>query len=113
MKIDFYTFGKIIIDGKTYSQDVVIFPDKVESPWWREEGHRLQKKDITPFLKEKPELLIIGTGYYGVMEVPDEVKHYLDSQGVNYFIEKTQIACDKYNEVAKDKKVIALLHLTC
>lgn len=33
MKIDHYSFGKIIINGKTYPSDVIIYPDSVDSSW--------------------------------------------------------------------------------
>jgi len=46
MKIDQYAFGKIVIDGKTYTSDVIIYPEKVDASWWRKEGHRLQPADL-------------------------------------------------------------------
>ena len=45
MKIDSYSFGRIVINGKTYTSDVIIFPDKVDASWWRKEGHLLQLAD--------------------------------------------------------------------
>ena len=41
MRIDRYAFGNIVIDGKAYTKDVIIFPDRVYSPWWRKDGHFL------------------------------------------------------------------------
>ena len=46
MKIDKYNFGSITINGKEYTKDVIIFPDRVSAPWWREEGHNLSLKDL-------------------------------------------------------------------
>ncbi|MBI5043219.1 MAG: hypothetical protein HZC10_05190 [Nitrospirae bacterium] len=69
MQITHYSFGKIDIDGKTYTSDVIIYPDKVDASWWRKEGHYLQIEGMPDALKnEKPEIIIIGTGYYDAME---------------------------------------------
>ena len=62
MKIEKYSFGSITINGKEYTKDVIIFPDKVLSPWWREEGHSLSLKDLKDVIESAPNLLIIGTG---------------------------------------------------
>jgi hypothetical protein len=40
-KIESYRFGEIVIDGRRYSNDVIIYPDRVDGKWWREEGHSL------------------------------------------------------------------------
>ena len=45
-KIDSYHFGQIIINGKKYTSDVIIFPDRVQGDWWRNESHELSLKDI-------------------------------------------------------------------
>ncbi len=41
MRITVYDFGKIIVDGKTHTRDVIIYPERVEGSWWQKEGHRL------------------------------------------------------------------------
>jgi len=39
--IESYKFGEILIDGVTYTSDVIIYPDSVDFKWWRKEGHLL------------------------------------------------------------------------
>ena len=63
MRIDSYSFGIIMIDGKTYTSDVIVFPERVFSPWWRKEGHFLRMEDLAEVLREKPDIIVIGTGY--------------------------------------------------
>jgi hypothetical protein len=63
--IDNYSFGKISIDGKTYSSDVIIFPERVHDSWWRKEGHSLCLEDIQDVFDYLPEVLIIGRGSPG------------------------------------------------
>lgn len=70
--IDFYEFGRIKINGKLYFKDLIIFPDGIKENWWRKEGHKLGAEDIEEVIAEKPEVLIVGTGYYGYMEVLQE-----------------------------------------
>ncbi len=80
MKIEHYSFGKIVIDGKTYTSDLIIYPDRIDPSWWRKEGHLLQIDDLSDVLKENPDLIIIGTGYSGVMRVSEDVIKFLKSK---------------------------------
>jgi len=111
--IDHYNFGEIIIDGKTYTSDVIIYPNRVDSTWWRKEGHKLQTEDITEIVNEKPEVLVVGTGRFGMMRVMPEVENLLKSLGIQLVAEKTETACREYNRLKGSRKVVAALHLTC
>jgi hypothetical protein len=113
MHIDNYTFGNITVDGKSYSKDVIIFPDRVFSPWWRGEGHLLQTDDLVEVVKAGIPELVIGTGYYGTMQVPSDVMKFLASRGISASVEKTSSAVKIYNNISPKKAVIAALHLTC
>ncbi len=114
MKIDSYSFGRIVIDGHAYTSDVIIYRDRVDASWWRKEGHRLQPEDIADALDEHPGILIIGTGHDGVMAVPKEVRAYIESRGIEARIEKTAKAVELYNALqGKKTLVLAALHLTC
>jgi hypothetical protein len=113
MKIEHYSFGKIIIDGKTYTSDVIIYPEKVGSSWWRKQGHSLHIDDLKDIIAEKPELLIVGTGNSGVMVVPHETVSYLKSKGIEVNIARTDEAVRLFNRFQKEKRTIAALHLTC
>ncbi|MFQ6081992.1 MAG: Mth938-like domain-containing protein [Candidatus Aminicenantia bacterium] len=111
--IDSYQFGQMVINGKEYRSDLIIFPDRVLSSWWRKEGHSLCQEDIEQILSEKPELLIIGTGYYGLMKVPQELREYIRSREIDLIIDKTKKASEVYNNLFQKKKTIAAFHLTC
>jgi len=113
MVIEHYSFGSITIDGRTYTSDVVIYPGKVDSSWWRKEGHNLQIADLTEVIKAKPDILIIGTGEYGVMKVPKETISHCESRNIEVHVEQTDRAVELFNQLQKDKIVIAALHLTC
>jgi len=111
--IEGYSFGQIIIDGKRYTSDVIIYPDRVDSRWWRKEGHELSPEDIEGILEEKPEILVVGTGNTGFMKVLPETEAYLKQRNIKLIAERTDKACETYNHLCKSQKVIAALHLTC
>jgi len=113
MMINSYDFGRIVVDGKAYTNDVIIFPDKVKDNWWRKEGHALHIEDIDSVVEEKPEVLIVGTGKYGILKVLPETREYIKSKGIELIVEPTDKACEIYNEISKNKKAVAALHLTC
>jgi len=113
MKIDDYSFGNLTIDGKIYTSDVIIFPDHVDSSWWRKEGHLLQVADLKNIIAEKISVLIIGAGYYGAMKVPKETLDYLKANNIEVHVEDTQKAIKLYNDISSKKSTIAALHLTC
>ena len=111
--IDSYKFGRIVIDGESYNSDVIIYPNKVDYKWWRKEGHLLQKDDLADVIKYEPEILIVGKGKPGLMEVLDETKRFVQSKGIELIVDNTENACQTHNKLKENKKVIATLHLTC
>jgi hypothetical protein len=111
--IDSYEFGRIVINGKRYDSDLIVFSDKVRSGWWRKEGHRLHVEDLKEVLEVKPEVLVVGTGYSGLMTVPPETRKYIESKGIELMVQKTTEACETFNRLGKSRKVVAALHLTC
>ncbi len=112
MRIDSYSFGRIVIQGEQFTTDVIIFPDRVYHPWWRKEGHLLQWEDLEEVLKNPPEVLFIGRGYSGVMEVPKALVERLERLGIEVHVGRTQEVVDLYNRTEQRNKVAAL-HLTC
>lgn len=111
MRIEDYSFGKILIDGKVYTNDVIIFADRVLSPWWRKEGHLLQMEDLGDVVSANPEHLVIGKGFSGVMEVPEELIARLEGMGIKVSVARTTKAVDIFNSL--EGKKVAAFHLTC
>ncbi len=111
--IDSYGFGRIVIDGASYTSDVIVYPDRVDGSWWRKEGHSLHIDDLKAIAKENPEVLVVGTGNPGLLRVPRETRDFLNSKGIELIAEPTKRACQTYNELSKSKRVVAALHLTC
>ena len=120
--IEKYEFGMLRVGGKEHHHDVIIYSEyseksrgseRVDPNWCRKEGHRLDTSDLEAVMKVRPEVLIVGTGYYGRMEVPKETIDSLKGLGIDLYIELTKEACQKYNELKDTRKVAVALHLTC
>ncbi len=113
MKITHYSFGNIVLDGQTYTSDVIIYPDRIDSSWWRKEGHSLYAEDISDAINARPDVLIIGTGYSGMMRVPEKTIQFIKSKGIEVQVARTGKAVELFNSASADKKAIAALHITC
>ncbi|MGD8569458.1 MAG: Mth938-like domain-containing protein [Gammaproteobacteria bacterium] len=114
MDITDYHFGSITIGGKTYRSDVIITPDEVSDNWWREQGHNLSIQDLDKVIAARPAIAVIGTGYYGRMQVPAETIRYLEGQGINVYCEKSQKAVEEFNRLQHQcANIVAAFHLTC
>ena len=112
--IESYSFGKIKINGQNYTSDVIIYPDHVNNSWWRKEGHELHVDDLKDIFACKPDTLIIGTGAWGVMHVPEETKAMIETHKIKLIVDKTEKAVKIYNELLNNnEKLVAALHLTC
>ncbi len=114
--IDSYDFGVMVVGGRKYTSDVIVFPEKVIDGWWRREGHKIYVEDLKEVFncKPLPEVLVIGTGYYGFVEVMPEVENTLKAHGVKLVIQPTREAYKTFNKLLKSgKRVSGAFHLTC
>lgn len=114
--IEAYDFGVMVINGKRYTSDVLVFPEKVLSGWWRKEGHKIYVEDLKEIFNYKPlpEVLVIGTGYSGLVKVLPEVEDALKEQGIKLLVQPTGEAYKTFNEFLKaGRLVVGAFHLTC
>lgn len=111
--IDNYTFGKFVIKGKEYDSNVVLLGKTVQKARHLP-SHELKIDDFIPLIDYKPEYLIIGTGAYGAVKVPQEIVDFIGKKGIKLIIQKTGEACQTYNALLEEgKKVAVFLHNTC
>ena len=114
MNIDSYAFGSITVNGKMYLNDVIVLPHKVRPEWWRKKSHLLAVEDLEEVIKYQPEILVVGRGASGVMNIPEETKKYLKEKNIELIEGYTEVACKRFNELIKQgKKVVGAFHLTC
>jgi hypothetical protein len=113
MKIDDCGFGRIVIGGKEYRNDVIVFHNRVRSDWWRVEGHSLHRDDLEEILAAAPSTLILGRGAVGMMRVPASIESLLQERGITLVSLRTGAAVKEYNSHADDPGVVGAFHLTC
>jgi len=113
MRIDSYSFGRIDVDGVSYSEDVIILRNRVVSPWWRDAGgHVFAPLDLADVIAAKSEAVVLGTGSFGRVKVLPELLQQLS--GSEVVVERTGRAVDIFNRLSDDgRDVVAALHLTC
>jgi len=112
-RIEDYRFGRIKVDGEAYGKDLIIRPDGVNAGWWRSAGHSVTLDDLAVALEAKPEVLVIGQGTFGRMQVPAGTRSHLEAAGIEVIAQPTGEACDTYNRLCGQRRVVAALHLTC
>ena len=111
--IDSYEFGEIVIDKKNYNHDVIVYNSKVER-WQRKESHFVYVDEVKKAISLKPEVIVIGNGYSGVMVVNEEVKKEIEKNKIKLIIQNTREAIKTFNDLLKkEKRVVGLFHLTC
>ena len=113
--IEKYESGRLIrIAGQTYHSDVKIIGGQVKGNWWRQEGHRLDQTDISDIIENRPDILVIGTGYAGRMHVPESTRKAVSNHGIQLMAEYTDSAVRIFNRLHKEgRKVAGAFHLTC
>jgi hypothetical protein len=101
-------------DGKKYCQDLKIFGNEVYGNWWRKEGHRVDGGDLKDLLSANPDIMIIGMGYAGFMEVPASLRSALKDRNIELIAGTTPEAVKAFNSIqSKGKKIAGAFHLTC
>jgi len=114
--IESYNFGVMVVNGKRYTSDLIIYEGKVFDGWWRKEGHRLYTKDLDRIFsfQPKPQVLVVGTGYNALLKVSSEVEEALKSHGIELVAQPTKEAFQTFNKLlVSGKRVAGAFHLTC
>jgi hypothetical protein len=114
MKIDAYSFGSMTVNGREFNQDLIIFPERVVSGWWRKEGHTLSVEDLGKVIKYKPEVLVVGRGASGVMVIPESTQKLLKEKNIELIEGTTGEVYKIFNEyIRQGKKVVGAFHISC
>jgi len=112
-------FGSITIDGKKYNQVLIVGNLVMERDYRKLEDlfgttHKIGDWEIEELLKENPEIVVVGTGQSGVMEVDDRFFKIVREKNIETIVDITPKAIQIYNQKIRDnKRVNALIHTTC
>jgi len=117
--VDSTQFGEVIIDGKKYNQVLIVGDLVVERDYEKLKelfgtSHKIGDWETETLLKANPEVIIIGTGQDGKLEVDENFLDRMEEEGVEVIAEVTPEAIKIYNQKVKaGKRVNALIHTTC
>jgi hypothetical protein len=119
IRIDSVEWKKIVVDGQEYQQ-VLIIGDKVlerdSEKLHRlfETTHKMGDWEIETLLSNKPEIIVIGNGFDGILAVSEKFIEQSSKLGIELRILKTPQAVEEFNQLSEEgKKVNALIHTTC
>lgn len=112
-KVESYAFGRMVVDGEERTNDLILLPDRVVANWWRNEGHRLTAADLDAVFEAEPDVLVVGTGAQGVMDVPQETRQAITNAGIELRIADTGEAWHTYNQLQDRYEAAGAFHLTC
>lgn len=119
MHIDSTEFGNVTVDGKKYNQVLIIGDMIMERDYEKLKelfgtSHKIGDWEAKKLLKQNPEIIIIGTGQDGAMEVDEELVENFRDKNIEVIAEITPRAIEIYNEKKKQgKRINALIHTTC
>ncbi len=74
-------------------------------------SHTLSLAEAEYIYEEGAEMLLIGTGQFGLVELSDEAAGYFRAKAVEVQLQPTPKAIETWNELSG--KVIGLFHVTC
>ena len=112
-RISAYRFSTMTIDNQVYTDDVIIFGERVISNWRRKSGHILLCNDLELIPLEKAAHLIVGTGYYGMLTVSSLLENYCIHRGIILESMRTPRAVEQFNNCSHEQNLIGAFHLSC
>ncbi|AMM54673.1 Mth938-like domain-containing protein [Pyrococcus kukulkanii] len=118
MKVGEVKFGSVEINGIKYNHDIVIYPSgrierrkKEISKKKHGTSHKFDPEELKEYLREDFDVLIVGTGIYGMLSLLPEARELVKEKDI---IERpTPEALKLVEELWGKKKVLAIIHVTC
>ena len=102
-----YEPGRIVVDGRSYNEGLVVSPERIVSGWGPEIAVDLAERHLEPIIALDPQVIILGTGRHQVFPDP---RVYLTpmQRGVGVEVMDTGAACRTYNILmAEGRRVVA------
>ena len=112
--IDSYSFGAMVIDGRQYNSDLIIYPDgRIQDSWWRARGHVLSMGDIADLVGMSPRIIVAGAGVNGLMKPEKGLEEQLAAKGIELKAGPNKKAVAWYNSLQTGERIGACFHLSC
>lgn len=116
-KIINVTWARVTLDDGSIFKDVKLWPGGAREWDWSETGTRhepgIQAEDVEELLEHGAEVVVLGRGVYGRLQVQQATLDCLEKAGVAAHVLQTDEAVRRYNELRRSRAVGALIHSTC
>ena len=119
--IEAFEWGRFQINGQIHSEDgegagkdIFVWGGEV-SPWTARKGHRLKPYMVACAFAKDIDILVIGSGVRGAIDVKEKTRQAIHTAGIErLIIQRTPEACAIYNRLYHEGEKVALLaHGTC
>jgi|TARA_Y100000310_G_scaffold225672_1_gene227701 hypothetical protein len=110
--INEFKIGSFVVKGKRYLGDIKIIQGRAR--YWQDRyKQQLREEDIQDILAKNPEVIIIGKGCNGLLEISEELERTLKRSCKELLIQKTPEAVETFNTLSKEGiDVAAIFHAT-
>lgn len=114
VRINSTEFGSITINNKKYNNDVVVSYKDLVKEGKLQIRHLISKRELVFLLEEEPNVIVIGTGQEGCLQVSSDVFNFSEQKGIEVLSSTTPEAIKKFNQLyASGKRVVGYMHVTC
>ena len=112
-QVSHYSFGKIIINDKSYTNDIAIWPDGKIVPG-PDDMHFMSTSDFKELFNSDIKKLVIGTGGEGKveMDISRKIEKTLKNNNVELILMRTEDLVKFLNETP-ERDFLVFAHLTC
>ncbi|MEM5804335.1 MAG: MTH938/NDUFAF3 family protein [Candidatus Aenigmatarchaeota archaeon] len=110
-KIDSTYFGSVVVDGRKFDTDMVVCWDGELKE--RQKSHVFDRRELDDLMMKDPDVIIVGTGQSGLVKVDPSAEVAAKVSGIELVVAKSPVAIAEFNKVARKRKAIAVIHVTC
>ena len=117
-KIDDISWGTTKVEGASGPyKDAKLYPGGSRSWDWNETGtdhsSGVQPEDVKERVQNGAEIVVLSKGMNQRLQIRQETLDWLKEQGIETHVYPTDEAVTRYNELADENPVGALIHSTC
>jgi len=104
-----YESGSVTVNNKQYSENLIITPDQLITPWEPTNPDELSQQHIEFLIDLEPEIILLGTGKSLCFPHPSLLSLAMQ-KGIGFEVMDTGSACRTFNVlISEDRNVMAAL----
>jgi len=107
-----YEPGRIVVDGRSYNDGLIVSPERIVTGWGPESAADLAEEHFEALIELDPQVIILGTGPHQVFPDP-RVFLAAMQRGLEVEIMDTGAACRTYNILMAEGRRVAAGLIMC